>query len=927
MSHLIASAIEASGLSETELGGKARQMAWLSRKGFPVPEWVVVTTHAFAEFIAEHQLRNWLDTKLGELSRDKAAEVSAAIREKIEALDLPASLICALRTTLDEIPQGDDVFFAVRSSVVGEDAENASFAGQMDSYLFQKTADDIEQSIRAVWASAFSERALLYRLSKNLPLDDIRCAVIVQRMVDGEVSGVMFTAHPVNGRRDQSLISACWGAGEGLVSGICAADEFTVALDGKVVEQTITDKDIALRFDHTAGKGTCEVQVAAEQQNTPCLSAEQCRQLVRIGSEIAQLNRAPQDIEWTYAEGALWILQTRPVTALPAPKQAKGKRIVWDNSNIQESYCGVTTPLTFSFANRAYATVYEQTMRILGLPESTIHAHRDMLDNMLGLIRGRVYYNINNWYRGLMLLPGFGNNKEAMERMMGLQDPVDFVEAADLSKTQKLKQLPAMIRALSKLLFSFTQMEKKVQAFREMFDREYNAFPRRDLHTLEFAELMDWAKRLDDQLLNRWTTPILNDFYVMMSNQKVHQWLEKSGVEGLEAVQNNLMSGEEGIESTEPTKYLLGMADKIRREPALRKLLEEGDPARLMAQLQAQWPATYADCQEYIERYGDRTMGELKLESTTLRHDPAFLFQVLRNFLGREDLSLEKLASNEQALREEAERIAHAAISEKFGDKGLRKFKKAVDRLRAAVKHRENMRLARTRMFGLYRDLYEAMGQRLHEAGELQDARDIFYVTVEELDNWMSGTFVGGLAACATARKDTFADYEQNDLPHHFFTYGPVYHHNDPIYPYEEELASAATGNVLKGIGCYPGIVEKPVRLIFSPQDELNLDGQILCTVRTDPGWAPLFPTAGGLLIERGSTLSHSAVVARELGIPAVVNVPGITQRIANGERVRIDGSTGEVVLVDREAEQSASVASLNAGEPSSTPSAGEHAA
>jgi pyruvate,water dikinase len=903
MSALICNASQASGFSEAELGGKARQMAWLSRNGFPVPEWLVVTTTAFEAFVKDHNLGAWLDDTLSTLDASNAGQVSDSIRQAIESRPLSESLLEALKQGLDALALPEDTYFAVRSSVVGEDADNASFAGQMDSFLFQRTPEHIHHSVRAVWASAFSERALLYRKRHGMPLKGIRCATIVQRMIDGDVSGVMFTAHPVNGRRDQALVSACWGAGEGLVSGLCAADEFTLDTDGSIAEHQIADKDVALRFDQTTGHGTCEVEIATADRQRACLTDEQCRQLRRVGNQIAALCGSPQDIEWTFADGGLWVLQTRPVTALPEPARPKGERTVWDNSNIQESYCGVTTPLTFSFARRAYATVYEQTMRILGLPEATIQSHRDMLDNMLGLIRGRVYYNINNWYRGLRLLPGFGDNKEAMERMMGLQDPVDFVSGGTTRGLEKLAQLPAMFRALARLLLSFSRMERKVTAFRAHFDQEYTAFPRQQLHTLEFAELMAWTERLNTNLLNKWTTPILNDFYVMMSNQRVHKWLEKAGVEEVEAVQNNLMSGEDGIESTEPTKYLLGLADTIRQNQELITVFKSTSNDRLMPVLQAQWPEIFQRCQIYIERYGDRTMGELKLESETLRHDPAFLFQILRNFLARDDLSLERLAGNEQALREQAEKTAYAAISSRFGARGLKRFRKSVGRLRAAVKHRENMRLARTRMFGLYRDLYTSLGERLHEAGRLHESRDVFYVTVDELDGWMSGTFVGGLAATASARKAVFETYEEEDLPHHFFTYGPVYHHNTPIYPYLEEETNQPKGNTLKGIGCFPGIVEQPVRLIFSPKDELTLDGQILCTVRTDPGWAPLFPTAGGLLIERGSTLSHSAVVARELGIPAVVNVPGITQRIADGERVRINGSTGQVVLLDRDDE------------------------
>lgn len=899
---LILDARAAAAAPETLLGGKAWQMAWLTRNGLPVPDWCVVTTEAFQAFTEAAGLADWLQEQLARLEPANVGEVAATIQQRLRDCPLPESLTGPLLETVGRMGGLDRDQFAVRSSVLGEDAATASFAGQMDSLLFQRGEEAIVRAVREVMISAFNERALAYRLQHGIEHRTIQAAVIVQRMVAAEVSGVMFTAHPVRGRRDQILISACWGCGEGVVSGVCSTDEFTVTLGDLAIESQIADKDVAVVFDTEQGQGTREVAVPAERRGIPCLTQEQCKQLARIGALIAGLRRAPQDIEWAIAEGRIHVLQTRPITSLPAPERAKGREIVWDNSNIQESYCGVTTPLTFTFANRAYATVYEQTMRVLGIPERTIAAHRDMLDNMLGLIRGRVYYNINNWYRGLLFLPSFNTNKAAMERMMGLQDPVDLIEERPLTLLEKLRKLPSVLKALVRLLWSFRQMDARVEQFRALFEREYRAVDRTRLHTLEMAELMELARRLDRNLLQRWTTPILNDFYVMMYNARVHKWLARAGVDNPDAVQNNLMSGEEGIESTEPTKYLLRLCDQVRADEGLRQCLESTANERVLDAVQLGWPAFHAACLEYIERYGDRVMGELKLETRTLRDDPSFMFAVLRNFLAREDLSLETLARNEQSLRAEAESLAFGQVRERLGDKALARFRRDLGCLRAAVRHRENMRLARTRMFGLYRDIYREIGRQLAQQGLLDDPELIFYVTVEELDAYMDGRAVGSLNGVAKVRCDEFSAYQEQDLPHHFRTWGPVYHHNR--YEYQgAHAAPDAAGAELQGIGCYPGVVERPLRLIFSPQDELNLDGQILCTVRTDPGWAPLFPSAGGLLIERGSTLSHSAVVARELGIPAVVNVPGITKLVRDGERVRLDGSSGRVVLVERMAE------------------------
>ncbi|MFN3587457.1 MAG: PEP-utilizing enzyme, partial [Moraxellaceae bacterium] len=209
-------------------------------------------------------------------------------------------------------------------------------------------------------------------------------------------------------------------------------------------------------------------------------------------------------------------------------------------------------------------------------------------------------------------------------------------------------------------------------------------------------------------------------------------------------------------------------------------------------------------------------------------------------------------------------------------------------------RNRENMRLARTRLFGLYRDLFLEIGRQFASDGLLESPRDIFYLSLDELYAWHDGRAVQTqLQPLVAARRAEYAGYEAQDLPHHFWTWGMVYHHNAYAYPHVAPAVSS--DGELAGTGCYPGVVEERVRLIFSPADELSLNGQILCTVRTDPGWAPLFPTAGGILVERGSTLSHSAVVARELGIPAIVGIPGLTTALRNGERVRMNGSTGRI--------------------------------
>jgi len=858
---------QALALGETSIGGKAFGLARLGEVGAEVPPWFSVPVDAYSDFVS-------------------AAGLDKPSSEGILAASVPTGIANAITSALATIGPGP---FAVRSSMVGEDSSEFSFAGQLDSFLFRSTPAEVVDAVKGCWASAFSEHALTYYTRTGLAVADIRVAVVVQRMIDSDVAGVLFTANPVTGRRDHALLTAAWGQGEGVVSGECNTDEIVWQHDGDEVSCTIADKDVKL-VRSSDGAGTDKIDVGEADRRRRCLSVAEAKRVCAEGVRVAREFDAPMDIEWTIADGTLYLLQARPITSLPSPPNTDGPLIVWDNSNIQESYCGVTTPLTFSFASRAYETVYRQSAIALNVPVKLIDEHATQLRNLLGLVRGRIYYNINNWYLGLTLMPAFDRNKADMERMMGLQDPVDFVEDTKLSFFAKLARLPAMSRLAFRLLRMIKKLPKTVPAFLANFETVYRSLDRSTFAQASFSQLMAIVDRLDKEVLRRWQTPLINDMAVMMSNGALARLLEKTGLADHAALHNNLLAGEEGVESTEPTKFLLRLAAQARDDSALAGVLKQGEPSQAFAALRTGHPAFAAQLDEYIERYGDRTMGELKLETISLREDPGFVIEVLRNYVDRPDLRADELADREKKLRGDAE----AKVAGALGFFARRKFRKTVAANRRAVKNRENMRLTRTRLFGLFRDLYRAVGQRLTEAGKLAEPRDVFYLTVGELEEYHEGRAVtADFKGVVAARKAEFAEYEKTELPHHFSTRGPVYHGN--TYRYDGVHEVDADAETLTGTGCYPGVVESPVRVIFSPKDELSVNGKILVTMRTDPGWAPLFPTTSGILVERGSTLSHSAVVARELGIPAIVGIPGLTEILADGEQVRMDGATGKV--------------------------------
>lgn len=883
------------------VGGKADGLLRLHAAGARVPAWFAVTTKAFHAHLQDGALLADLHPALAAVRTDgsnlaELEDITATLRDRICAAPLAPDLADVIQAALRTLGPGP---YAVRSSMVGEDSGSHSFAGQLDTFLFQR-AEDVPQALVRCWASAWSARAVAYRARSGLGVALPKMGVVIQRMVAGRTSGVMFTQNPLNGRRDQTLISACWGTGEGVVSGRCNSDEFVSDQQGRECEVKIAEKDTQIVYRQDGQPGTEEIAVPAERQHLRCLTPPEVQALVQEGLRLAQALGHPLDIEWTLAEDGLHILQARPITAsAPAPPlsipepsaiAADGPLTVWDNSNIQESYCGVTTPLTFSYARAGYANAYEQLMRIGRLPEALIVAQRPLLQNLLGLINGRVYYNINNWYRMLLHLPGFGRNKADMEKMMGLDSPVDFIHDESLGRGEQLRRIPWLISVGLRMVLRFSNMGREVAEFITQFDAAYRRIDRRQFRSASLSQLISLIEQVRHEISAHWHTPLINDLYVMMSSGRLRRMVERAvGIERAPALIANLMGGEEGIESTEPTRQVVRMSAMARANPALVARLR--DEAVALPRLREEFPEFAAMIDRYIDRYGDRCMGELKLETVSLREDPSFLFRLLRGYLDRPDLDAEAIAAKERRLRDEAEGELARALGALRFPLAMRTVRAA----RAAVKYRENLRLLRTLVFGLVRDLYRAVGDRLAAAGRLETARDIFYLTVEEIESYHGGTAVSAdLTGLVRARKAEYATYAALDLPHRIETRGAVYHGNPLGQPAATSPAQPAA-QTLRGTGCYPGVVEAPASIIMNPTDDLALSGRILVTLRTDPGWAPLFPLARGILVERGSTLSHSAILARELGIPAVVGVPGLLRSVRDGDRLRLDGAAGTV--------------------------------
>src|SRR6185503_6640238 len=386
--------------------------------------------------------------------------------------------------------------------------------------------------------------------------------------------------------------------------------------------------------------------------------------------------------------------------------------------------------------------------------------------------------------------------------------------------------------------------------------------------------------------------------FVMMSTGRLRRLVERARHGDADEVMQTLLGGADVETSAGPAMLLLQMAGIVRKEPACSRLLDGADHARTLTALRETSTRFNGLYEELVARFGDRCMGELKLESRPLRDDPRFVVEMLRNYVGG---SAPDAAVLEERARVERE-YRELWIEESLGIVGCLRFRRALTAARRGIRRREEMRLARTRMFGVHRDIYRAIGRRLVEARRLAQADDVFYLTTHEIAAFWEGTAVSNdLASIAAARRREFAAYRHLPAPNRIVTTGAPPDALDVALQQSSSASAPAAGRVLEGLGCSPGVAEGPVRIITSPDDDLALAGHVLVAPRTDPGWAPLFPSAAAIVVERGSLLSHSAVLARELGLPAVVGIPGVVQQLRDGERVRVDGSTGRIVRLEVE--------------------------
>jgi phosphohistidine swiveling domain-containing protein len=864
-----------------ELGGKAFALLRLEQAGLPVPPWFVVAPSAFTASLTKEQA--------DALASERPERTNSELLSLKPSDEILREVAGALQDLCCQAGR-----FAVRSSAVDEDGSQFSFAGQFDTFLFVDP-EAISGKISAVWRSGFNDRILEYRRQHGLPGSlSPAPAVLIQKMVNADVSGVAFSADPVSGRRSLAVVSAVPGLGTALVGGEAAADVFKVDRRGAIAERTIVQKNISHVFDPGADEGFSPVSLREAEGLKPALSDAQAVAVAELARRAARAFGRPQDIEWAIEGDQLFLLQSRPITTMADLPDPDGALNLWDNSNITESYNGVTTPLTFSFARYIYEGVYRQFCVIMRVPKARIASNERTFGRMLGLIRGRVYYNLLNWYRVLALLPGFTVNRRLMEQMMGVRERLPDEIARELGQaTTKDRILDALrsVRMLFGLTSNYFTLDRQIEKFYVRLN-EALAQPETRFEDMRLDELVGHYYKLEAQLLSRWDAPLVNDFFAMIFHGVFRKLAERWCGDATGLLVNDAIRGQDNMISLEPAARVREMAHVAAAHPALAAALREA-PVAAAVRVVRQYPEFSALYNAYLAKFGDRCLEELKLESQTLHEDPLVLLRNIGEVARAASVSPVTPSAGIPSARQ-AEDKMKAALS----GSPIRRWTLfwVMRQARKRVSNRENLRFERTRLFGTIRRLFLEAGRRLEAIGRLDDARDIFYLELGEILAFNDGTATtSDLRSLAAVRKQEFEAYKNGPAPaERFETRGPVYHAQ--AYRSSKPSGPITTGGEERsGLGCCPGIVRGTACVVRDPKHARLTAGCILVADHTDPGWIMLFPSARGLLVERGSLLSHSAIVARELGIPAVISIPGLLDWLRDGDEVELDGAAGTV--------------------------------
>ncbi|RBI60435.1 pyruvate, phosphate dikinase [halophilic archaeon] len=875
------------------VGGKGANLARLVEAGLPVPDGFCVTTLAYWELIDDDSVDALLDdpSNLDPADTEVLADVGSALRARIESQVVPPSIREAIENALANIEAegGSETAYAVRSSATAEDLPDASFAGQQETFLNVRGADEIIDRIRDCMASLFTDRAIAYRARNDIPHKEVALAVVIQRMVTSDAAGILFTADPQTGHRRVTTIEAGTGLGEALVSGEVNAD--TIRVDtrtGEILDYEVGDQGLAVQPLEKGGTETVEL----DDRDDRVLSDEQVRTLVERGTEIEALFECPQDIEWCLADGDFYIMQARPITSLfplPTPEPDDDRLHVYLSFGHVQAFAEAMPPLVrdvWMAYIRLWMTEFGMDLDTRWFVEAGGRLYIDMTTLLrVGILRRRIpdqlaemSESVGAAFEDLLARRGeeFRSERTAHDTLAALP------RFAGMVGRGIRMGLPIMSSLFSGFFGAFVgepNSPEREETKWTAWGQDVAAW----VHTPDTpVERVHAAFDLSEEAIHY---PPIGPLFAALAAE---QWLQGLFPDTPEDV-NDVAKGLPADLVTRINLGLGDLADVARDHPEVIEALREDASLEEIEACEG-GKAFRAALDEYLEEFGHRAAGEIDVSRPRWRENPSGLLATVRANLEHEHEGEHRkhLRKMKREAKAAAERLEERADHGLLGPIRKRLVRRLIRTYRGYIQTREYPKQGISHLFAAWHETFQETGERLVAEGRLDDSDDVWLLRKDELLAALEGDSID---VDLGARRAEFERHAAMDAP--------------PVLTSEGEAPSAdieredVPEGALVGTGVSSGVVEGIARVVRDPTEETVESGEILIARSSDPGWTPLFLNAAGMVVEVGTRMSHGAIVAREYGLPAVVSVPEATRRIETGQRVRIDGTRGTVEIIE----------------------------
>ena len=786
------------------------------------------------------------------------AELTAQMVEQVRRLDLPLHGL-----------------WAVRSSATNEDGAHASFAGVYRTRL-GIPLEEMGSAVKDLWLSIWDERVLNYHATAGMSGTPPAMAVVIQPLLEALAAGVAYSIHPLTGRATQVVINAVAGLAAALVDGRATPDQYMVEMAGnsqpiRILERTIIGQTQTLRV---TGQGLCEVPLSDDAVGRPTLLDDQLFALARTAKQIEKIFGHPVDIEWLYDNRGLWLLQARPISGPTRSPQLTNDDCEWSRTNFKETMPELPSPLGLSFLELFMDHHIISPYRRLGckIPEGV---------SSVRTFQGRPYINMTLFHSLVAQLRG---DPSLLVEQMGGESVTRVPEAHPIGWFGFARAGIVMMAELRKVVRYgpawFADM--KAMAAEHRPDR---------LRTVSGEDII---LRLD--AIGQWLDEHELTFAIAGGVSQCLQalggvlprWLGKDW----RALLNGALQGQAAVISAQQIVRLAEVADMVRRDPqATSWFTEEGwDPVEFRCRLEG--TDVLRAFNRYLDDYGHRGVGESDVMSPRFADRPELLLAVLRTqILSPTSATPADILQRQTVVRERALTEIRARFGWRFHRWAV--FSWWYRRLCRFFALREANRHHLMYYSAAARSLLLRLGEWLVERGRLSLQEDIFYFKIEERADLLAGGSSDwrGVIQARRAERDRYATLSVPDT---------IRDWNDVVRG-TDAFSVVASEGILHGIPISAGRVVGPVRIVRSMEDWSRVcRGDILVVSVIDPGMAPLFGVAAGLVAEMGGTLSHGAIIAREYGLPAVANVPGITTRLKEGDRISLDAERGEIVVQER---------------------------